>query len=170
MMKCRVCLHEIPDAARICEHCGEDLVHGRRPTAVVRSPPPPVTPPAPSLGESTVKRCPFCAEEIQAAAIVCKHCRRDLVPGAAVVTAPAKTAGPRWGRILLLVGVVVVGGPVTLMYCGADHQRFIQFSAQRDAWHRKCDAYLKTPLTNPAALACNQELNELSAYAKKQGW
>lgn len=24
------------------------------------------------------RRCPFCAETIQAAAIVCKHCQRDL--------------------------------------------------------------------------------------------
>jgi hypothetical protein len=31
-----------------------------------------------SVGELAVKRCPFCAEEIQDAAIVCRFCQRDL--------------------------------------------------------------------------------------------
>lgn len=37
-----------------------------------------------------MKTCPFCAEEILDAAIVCKHCRRDLV----TTPAPPATAAP----------------------------------------------------------------------------
>src|ERR1041385_2685271 len=47
MKKCSVCLQKIPDDSRICPECGEDLIHGRRPTDVVVDPHPGSIPIAP---------------------------------------------------------------------------------------------------------------------------
>lgn len=41
------------------------------------------------MNDAATKTCPFCAEDILAAAVVCKHCRRDL-PRPAPVFAPYK--------------------------------------------------------------------------------
>ena len=59
----------------------------------------------------SVRKCRFCAEDTRDAAIVCKHCRRELIPRRmAASTAPALSigAGPLWmkvggGLLLLLI-------------------------------------------------------------------
>jgi hypothetical protein len=45
----------------------------QKPKPMTNSPPPPPSP-------SDIRRCPFCAEDIKKAAIVCKHCGRDVEP------------------------------------------------------------------------------------------
>jgi hypothetical protein len=76
------------------------------------------------------KTCPYCAEEINAAAVVCRHCTRELAPiKAQPVASPQAQAvavtvnnGLSCGRILaasLLALLVCSGCGVVLLVMGA---------------------------------------------------
>jgi predicted nucleic acid-binding Zn ribbon protein len=53
---------------------------------------------------ATVKKCPFCAEDIQDEAKVCKHCQRDLT-----ASVPRRKKPTLW---LVILGIIVVGSGV----------------------------------------------------------
>ena len=64
-----------------------------------------------------MKKCPFCAEDIQDAAKVCKHCGRDIVAGASqvqLVATKKKTSLVTW-FFTALFGLAFVGWCAQLM-------------------------------------------------------
>ena len=67
-----------------------------------------------------------------------------------------------------LTGLVVL----FMAYCAVQASRaeYLEFDRQREAWHHRCDAYVGTNSTAPAARDCERELQVLIAYAKRKGW
>ncbi len=113
-----------------------------------------------------MKTCRFCAEEILDAAIVCKHCQRDLVETTG--RTPASAYGIR--RWIWIIVAVLVCGYFLVQWSRGD---YLEFAAHREDWHRRCDAYISAPAALGRATqtaACKAELDEMMAYANQQGW
>ena len=106
-----------------------------------------------------MKLCPFCAEEIQDAAIRCKHCRSDLV---APASRPPAIRSGRGVRLVLggltAVLVLAVGGPVVarpvLHQLRRDRCEPSNWVEWHLAMHRQCltPSYVCEHMTTPKML------------------
>ena len=73
---------------------------------------------------------------------------------------------------VMVVVVSILALLFLAVYFSDEHQDFLRFDRQREAWHLRCDVYIGTPdaKLDEDGRACLKEFQAMMAYAKRQGW
>jgi len=138
-----------------CPRCGGTIVDRSSLTPAIEAPP----------ASEGMKRCLFCAEEIQAAAIVCRFCGRDVAPAPSNTDVPGIREGvkpaPRRSRAALITFIVLVVGVPS---CGLYIWSTSAYSVNEAAAQKVIDG-----LTSDGLLI-SHECNPNRAVLKKGTW
>jgi len=118
-----------------------------------------------------MKACPFCAEEVQDAAIVCRHCQRDITapPDLSRTAAAKRGRRPMWWALAGFLLLAFVGWLYAFAVAREAHQVDV------DRWHADCDRVMNqrgpgTAEDQQTRQACMSRRDALRVEAAEQGF
>ena len=106
-----------------------------------------------------MKACPSCAEQIQAAAKICRFCKYDFRPGGGAPPPPPPTRSGGLGVVAIVIIVVIVGGIMLTAIVAAIAIPGL-LSAQRASNERNASASLRTMCSAESDYRSNDRDND----------